>query len=923
MKRLLHSVLFKALCLAALACAIQIQSGRVAWAADAAQSPLVLVLPFQVNAGPEMPDASRDVPQIIATQLEQNGLKVVPMSRARELQRRDGETIDLATARRLGRQAGARLVIYGSFNQLGDGFTMDTRLVPVEQGEAVPAGFERNSLVALSECASTLAGRAAGMLGAGAAAPAVRPKDSGPGLVPMNAPSASGGLADVQVRGMNIMDPDTVLMRLTIRKGDKPDANAINEEVKRIWDMGYFSDVQASMEGNVLVFTVVEKPRIDNIVVEGSKEIDQEDVLAAMGTKSGSVLNEQMLSDDLQKITELYRKEGYYLAKATYRLEDRQGGRGAVLVIAVTEGNKLYIKEVKIEGLKELSQGDMDKYMALKPRNIFSWFTGSGVLKDEYLERDTNAIAAYGLNEGYIDMQVSAPQVEYKPDGIYITFIVHEGPRYSIRKVQFAGDVIDSEQNMLDVVQMDDWQESNKYFSLTVMQEDSKRLTDFYADYGYAFAEVDTKIIKADDGSPQVDVGYLVDKKQKVFIRRLTVEGNTKTRDNVILREMRLGDGDMYEGAKLRRSNERLNRLRYFSAVDMELIPTGQEDEVDLKVKVKETNTGALMGGIGYSTYYDVGVTASIMERNLFGRGYWLQLQGFFSWRRTSGILSFTNPRLYDTDLSVGNDLYYTHDYWDDFTKDTVGDTIRLSYPIGEYTSVGLAYRLERYELYDVEYNASPYISDYKGVNWTSAISGRVLRDTTDAKDRPTKGTITRLWAEYGGGGLGGTDNFVKAVADWQGFWSFNPENTVHLRTRLGGVFQNTNDNVPVFERFWLGGMDTIRGYSYSDISPRDYKYGGEQIGGDRMGVANLEYIWTFQKDMGLALVPFVDAGFNIDQKTMGDDLDKYMVASAGLELRWRSPMGDLRIAYGIPLVQDYDGEREQGRLEFSMGQFF
>ena len=390
----------------------------------------------------------------------------------------------------------------------------------------------------------------------------------------------------------------------------------------------------------------------------------------------------------------------------------------------------------------------------------------------------------------------------------------------------------------------------------------------YYSDYGYAFAEVDTKLIKADDGSDQVDVGYLVNKKQKVFIRRLVVEGNTKTRDNVILREMRLGDGDMYEGAKLRRSNERLNRLRYFGAVDMELIPTGQEDEVDLKVKVKESNTGAIMGGIGYSSYYDVGVSASIMERNLFGRGYWLQLQGFFSWRRTSGTLSFTNPRVYDTDLSFGNDIYYTHDYWDNFTKDTIGDTVRFGYPIGEYTTVGVGYRLERYYLYDVSENSSPYIRDYKGINWTSAVSGRILRDTTDSKERPTKGTISRLWAEYGGGGIGGTDNFIKSVADWQGFWSFNPQNTVHLRGRVGGVFQNTDDKVPVFERFWVGGMDTIRGYSYSDLSPRDYKHGGEQIGGDRMGVANLEYIWTFQKELGLALVPFVDSGFNIDAKT-------------------------------------------------------
>ncbi|MBQ9452682.1 MAG: outer membrane protein assembly factor BamA [Desulfovibrio sp.] len=924
MKKLLCNVIF---CIAGMILALLLAVQPT----PADEAPLVLVLPFQVNAGPAMPNAVQNVPQSIITQLQHNGMRTVPLEEARDLQRHNGESIDLVTARLLGRKAGASLVIYGRFDQLGDGFTMETRLVPTSEGAAVPATFERTAVTQLNECADTLAKRAAGMVRpqedvtAARQTTAVSAASKAPAtLVPMQSPTAHGALADVQVRGMKVLDPDTVLMRLSIRRGDSPDATAINEEVKRIWEMGYFSDVQATLEGNVLVFTVEEKPRIDNIVVEGSDEIDKEDVLAAMGTKTGSVLNEQVLSDDLQKITELYHKEGFYLAKVDYRLEERQNGRGAVLVLNVKEGGKLYIKEVNVNGLEKLDRGELDKYMALKTRGIFSWLTGSGVLKDEYLERDTNAIAAFGLSKGFVDIQVAAPEVDYRDDGIYINFKVHEGPRYSIRNVVFAGDVIDSEEKMLEVVQMDNWQKSDTYFSLTVMQEDTKRLTDFYTDYGYAFAEVDTKVVKAEDGSDQVDVGYVINKKQKVFIRRVTVEGNTKTRDNVILREMRLGDGDMYEGAKLRRSNERLNRLRYFSAVDMELIPTEKEDEVDLKVKVKEGNTGAIMGGIGYSSYYDVGVSASIMERNLFGRGYWLQLQGFFSWRRTAGVLSFTNPRVYDTDLSIGDDLYYTRDYWDAFTKDTIGDTLRFSYPIGEFTTVGLSYRLEQYTLYDVDDDASPYIREYKGVNWTSAVSGRILRDTTDKKDRPTRGTITRLWAEYGGGGLGGTDNFIKAVADWQAFWSFNPENTFHVRARLGGVFQNTNDNVPVFERFWVGGMDTIRGYSYSDISPRDYRYSSkDHIGGDRMGVANFEYIWTFEKEIGLAIVPFFDMGFNIDSKTMGNKLDKYFVYSTGLELRWRSPMGDLRIAYGIPLERDYDDERCPGRIEFSMGQFF
>ena len=902
-----------------------------------AKGETVLVLPFAVQAGPELPDAVHAVPMSIMEKLAAQGMRPLSMEKSTAIYRESGlKTLDLAAARQLGVTAGADVVIYGAFTQDGRGFVMDTRIVPVSGARPVPARFVRPNMTDLAEASTQLASRTAATLNP-VATPAAAPEPATPAtpaepapaqLVPMNLPSSGKGLADVQVRGLRNMDPDVVLMRLTIRKGDSPDANAINQEVMRLWEMGYFTDVQAHMEGNVLVFDVVEKPRIDNIIVEGASAIDQEDIIAAMTTRTGNVLNEQTLAEDLQRITELYRKEGYYLAKPTYRFEDRTGRRGTILVINVNEGNKLYITEVKVDGLKELKQSDMEKYMALRERGLFSWITGSGVLKEEYLERDANAIAAYGLNEGYVDMQVGAPEVDYKEDGIHIIFPVSEGPRYNVNEVSFAGDVLDTQENMEKLVEMDEWKAENSYFSLTVMQEDAKRLQNYYNDQGYAYAEVDTRVIKPDDKPGTVNVCYVINKRQKIFVRRLLVEGNLKTRDNVILREMRLGDGDPYEGAKLRRSTERLNRLRYFSALDTELVPTESEDQVDLKVKVKEANTGALMAGIGYSTYFDVGVNASIMERNLFGRGYQLALSGFFSWRRTSGTLTFNNPRVYDTDLSFGNDLYYLHDYWDSFTRDTIGDTIRFAYPIGEYTSVGVSYRLERYEIYDVDHNASPYITDYKGVNWTSAFGARITRDTTDDRERPTRGTIARIWGEWGGGGLGGTDNFVKVVADWQGFYSFNPQNTIHLRARLGGVFENTGSRIPVFERFYVGGMDTVRGYSYTDASPRsqDPRYEHDVIGGDRMGVLNLEYVWTFQKDMGLALVPFFDIGFNYssdDGQRLALDFDDYWVYSAGLELRWRSPMGDLRIAYGIPLKKDLDGEREPGRLEFSMGQFF
>ena len=881
-------------------------------AAQAARDPLILVLPFQINAGEDMAYLNAELPQMISQRLESKGFRVVPADKARAMAQGKG-SLDLDTARALAATAGAEYAAYGVFNQLGESFTIETRLVPAKgEGSPQPLTAQGQGAINLGPAIDTLTSQ---MAGAVASSRGTRE--------PLTA-RGSGSLADVQVRGMKVLDPDVVLMRLRVRKGDDPSAMTIDEDVKRVWDMGYFSDVQATLEqqaaGRVLVFTVVEKPRIDNIVVNGAGKVDKEDILSAMSTKTGSVLNEKLLAEDLQKITDLYRAKGHYLAKVTPNVEPRPTGSGAVLTLNVEEGGQLYIKEVRIDGLKGMKQSDIKDYMALKERNILSWITGSGVLKEEYLERDATAIAAYALNEGYVDVQVAPPVVDYKPDGIYITFKVDEGPRYKLGEITFIGDLIDTEARLFEIIKLAEHKKTEGYFSLSVMQEDTKKLTEFYGDFGYAFAEVDAKVDRQAD-EHILNIAYSIQKKQKVYIRRVNIEGNQKTRDNVILREMRLADGDVYDGAKLRRSNERLNRLRYFSQVNTELVPTGVDDEVDLKVNLKEDNTGAIMAGIGYSTYYDVGVTASIMERNLFGRGYWAQLQGFFSWRRSSGTLSFTNPRLWDTDLAVGGDLYYLLDTWDNFMKETAGAAIRMAYPLGEFTTVGWGYRLERYRIYDISFWSTDIIRDYKGINWTSAVNARIIRDTTDDRVRPTKGTITTLSGEYGGGGLGGNDNFIKPLAEWHGFYTWRPEHTIHLRGRVGGVFQNTGSNVPIFDRFYLGGIDTIRGFSYTDISPRD-RHTGEHIGGDRMGIVNAEYVWMFQKDLGLAVVPFVDSGFNIDSKRMQIDGNTW-VWTSGLELRWRSPMGDLRVAYGWPLTKNYDGNWKQGRFEFTMGSFF
>lgn len=874
----------------------------------------VLVLPFQVHADTEQPKLEADFPDMLAKRLGAAGVAVVSSDQMlRLLKARKVNTLDVATVRSLASAAGATHAVYGSVNQTGSSLSVDARLVGASASQAPKPLFveQRTGAANLTYALDQLASSVVAEL----------PAASTPG-VPA---SAGAGIAGVEVRGTKVLDPDVVLMRITTRKGDHPDAAAIDQEVKRIWDLGYFSDVKVDLqqrpEGLFLVYTVTEKPRVEHITVEGAKEVDADDIIAVMSTKAGSVLNEGVLADDISKILELYRKKGFYLAKVDHRTDSRQGGTSAALVIMVTEGKELYIKKVEIEGASQLDADDVKGQLLLSERSIISWITGTGVLKEELIERDSAAISSYYLDRGFMDVTVAAPKITYEEDGIVVVFPIHEGPRYTLNEVRFSGDLIDADERLRSVTKSDELAAKKEYFNLSVLQADAKALTEFYADYGYAFADVNPRPLKHADDSHQVDLDFVIQKKNKVYVRRVLVEGNNKTRDNVILREMRLTDGEQFEGNKLRRSSERLNKLGYFEMAEAELVPTENDDEVDLKIKVKERPTGALMAGFGYSTFSSFGVSGTLMERNLWGKGYMVSLQAAFTGLRDAYTFSFTNPRLYDTPLAVGTDLYHWRDDYIDYTKKTTGGVIRFSYPIGEYTSVGWGYRLDRYEIYDVDHDASQLIKDYAtGVRYTSVGLARIIRDTTD-RERPTKGNIDSFGVEYGGGLLGGDDDFITLTAEHHTYYELRPDHVLHARVKGAAILENGSGEVPVFERFWMGGMQSVRGYNSRDIVPRDPKT-GDRIGGTRMAFANLEYIWSVSNEYGLNLVPFFDIGFNIDADHDYNWNDE-ILKSAGLELRWRSPMGDLRFSYGVPFDEDRKGNKSGGRFEFAMGQFF
>jgi outer membrane protein insertion porin family len=865
----------------------------------------VIVLPFAVNAGPDLAYLEESLPKMLRERLTDMGFEVVSEDETlRLLQEQQIDYLDLNVAKDMALLAGAGHAVYGSFSKVGESISLDTRLVEA-YGVTEPKPFfvvkegVINILPAIDETAAKI------KIG-------MQQKDR---------------IASIDVRGNEILDDDVVLMRLKIQPGDAYDPKAVNTELKNLYDLGYFDDIEIAMEegseGKRLIITVKEKPLIQAINVEGAQELDADDLLAAIATKTGAVLNPRVLADDMGKIRELYRKDGFYNAQVSYRL-DQADAKRARLNILVDEGNKLYVTDIVSQGPKQLDPDDLKDELALSERGLLSWITGSGVQREEILDRDAAALEAYYGNRGFLNVKVGQPEVAYSDTGITVTFQVDEGARYKVTSVEYAGDMISAPQDLNSVVQMDDLVADKEYLDRSVMRADLQNLSEHYSDFGYAFAEADVKLNR-NDAENTVGITYTMSKGTKVSINRVLVEGNTKTRDNVIRHEMRLADGDLFNGSQLRRSNARLNKLDFFETVEITPEPAGTPSELNLRVKVKEKPTGQFSAGVGYSSYSQVFFSGQVLERNLFGMGYQLGFTGTISAKSADYTTTFWNPHYNDTKLGMGVTLYNTSNDYSDYDKEAVGGRLLFGYPLGEYTNLNWHYRLEKYDISDVDDDADKVVKDIEGANWASSLYAAIKRDTTDRRINPTKGMTHQLSVEYGGGILGGDDDFIKYIGDANHYFPIFLETVIHLHAQAGYVMENGGERIPPFERFYLGGMNSVRGYKERSVSPlyddREGAEGyeeGDEKGGNKSFFFNAEYLVPLHKEMGILGLVFFDAG-----KAWDDDenIDFDLYKSVGAGVRWYSPLGPLRLEYGYPL-DEIDDERK-GRFEFSVGQFF
>lgn len=720
-------------------------------------------------------------------------------------------------------------------------------------------------------------------------------------------------IASIGPEGNKRIDKGAISRKIKTKSGDIYSPSALRSDLKAIFAMGYFDDVNVKVndtpEGKVVTFLVTEKPLISKVEFSGISELDEEEVKETANISTNTIVNPAAINKSAEAVKSLYKSKGYYDSKVTptitYPSKDQ-----AVVQIAIEEGNKIYIKEISFTGNTTFESDELLDVMKTSEKDFLSWLTDSGMLKTDQLNQDSASIAAFYNNHGFLEAKVGEPTVKQDGEWLYITFNVEEGPRYMVGTIDIKGDLITDKQELRKLLTV----QNEKFINRKALRDDILKITDYYAEHGYAFADVRPDVDKSQSGN-RVDVAITIDKGELVYIDRIAISGNTRTRDNVIRREIEVQEGGVFDSKALRASSEALQRLEFFEEVNVHPEPSLSPNMMTVLVDVKEKNTGEFSVGMGYSTAENLLFMAEIAENNFLGRGDRVSLSGKISGTSTQFNLSYTDPHLRDSKLSWGLDLYNMDREYDDYTKDSTGGALRLGYPVWEKWKVYGAYMYEDTTLSDVSEYASSIIRNSMDIHVTSAMRYALVRDTRDRVTNPSKGSQNQVSVKYAGGPFGGDAEFTKVEASSSWFFPLPWTTVFHIKGTAGQVWENETDMLPVYERFYLGGMNSIRGFEYGKASPKDPDT-DERIGGDKMWYSNIEYIFPLMKEAGLNGVVFFDIGKNMaeDVDWSIDDYDK----ATGFEVRWVSPMGPLRLVWGYNL--DPQDDEDTSVWDFSIG---
>jgi outer membrane protein insertion porin family len=726
----------------------------------------------------------------------------------------------------------------------------------------------------------------------------------------------------VEVRGASRVAPDAVRKVMGTQAGQELDLEKVRQDVKAIYRMGYFRDVTFDTEevpgGYRLTVIVAEKPIVGAVLIEGNKDVDAADLRAALTVKERSLYQEEKVKESANKLKEVCQNKGFIDASVEASVAEDSDGALRV-TFRVAEGPKLKIERIVVMGNYFFAENAILKVMDTSEKGIFSFITDSGTFKKDVLENDVRKIEALYQNSGFLDSKISEPVVDRGKKGLILTVRIFEGRQYRVGEVRFSGESGIPEGTLRNTVRIS----RGDLFNRETLLSDLLALTTLVNDTGYAQALVSPGVEKQKE-FPLADVTYRFERGTKFRFGKVEISGNTKTLERVVRRSLDVVDGELYTATGLKTSKENLTRSSYFKDVKISTAPSAIPGEMDAKVEVQEGPTGTLSGGLGYSSIDKIFGVVNLTENNLFGRGWKASLNSQFGARRTTFVIDFRDPNFLDTDFSLLLSAYKTKVKYTDFEKDAQGGRVGLGYSFTRFINGSVFLRMD-----DTTILALPGIPPTlnvqqeidKGLQKTHSIGFVATRNTTDRSIDPSRGVFQSASLEYAGGPLlGGDSNFVKYFLQAKWFRPVTATTTFSYNVLWGHVIPTGGvAEVPLFERFFLGGPYSIRGFQSRSLSPTD-PITGELIGGNKELIMNLEYTFPLVSEIAFKGVLFFDVGNAWAQGSWPFN-DQGVWAAYGVGVRWYSPMGPLRFEVG------WNINRPEGQpnrvMEFTIGTAF
>lgn len=717
----------------------------------------------------------------------------------------------------------------------------------------------------------------------------------------------------VEIKGLKRIGESAVKSKITQRLGDQLSPEKTNEDIRNIFKMGYFDDVKAEIEpfegGIKLIYVVKEKPTIIKIELFGNKEFDDSKLKEKLTITTGAISDAVLIQDNANSLRAFYEEEGYWLSRIVPVIKIISPDEVS-LTYQIEEGPKVRIKKINIEGNKAISTGKIKRAIEIKEWWLFSFVTSSGYFKKEGMEADIERIRDLYFNNGFIKVAVGEPKIQLTDDkkGMVITIPISEGDQFNISSIEFSGNKIFTEDEIKKRIAM----EPNKPFSKENLKRDIFSISELYSENGYALITVSPELIP-DESKKLVKVLLTIDEGDKYRIGRIEISGNTKTRDKVIRREVRVDEGDVFNSALIKRSYERINNLNFFETVEMAPKPKPEEKLVDIDIKVKERPTGFFSIGGGYSSIEKFVAMVDLTQGNLFGKGQFVKIGAELGGRTSYYNISFRDPWFLDKPISFTTNIYKMTRKYIEYEKEATGFGFSFGKNLSEYWWGDIGYNFENATIFNISEGASNMIKEQEGRKITSSITPSLTRDSRDSYIDTTRGSRNSVYLTYAG--IGGNNNFVKSEID--SAWYFPVRSsTVMLRGRFGYATGIFGKDLPLYERFYVGGIYTVRGLGFGEAGPRDVNT-GEAIGGTEELIFNMEYIFPIISDVRLKGVLFFDAGNTYESfKNFGN-----LRYTTGLGVRWISPIGPVRIEWGYNL--DRKPDESSSRFEFAFGTFF